>query len=64
MTVWAFILLLCCPFGEEHSIEFSAPTKTACDRMRIVVNREVNGFGLKAKIEPKCIERPKDKVRE
>ena len=54
MTIWAFIMVLCCPFGGEHTLTWStrdadsAVAEKACRRMHAVVTREIKGFGVKA----------------
>jgi hypothetical protein len=54
MTIWAFILILCCPFGSEHRLTWQTEDKDsvvaekACRRMHAVVTKEIKGFGVKA----------------
>ena len=50
MSVWVFVIILCCPAKAEHTIRWSAPTMDACWTMQRVMVREVKGFGLRATV--------------
>ena len=57
MTIWTFVLLLCCPFEVEHTIRFEARTEVACEKMRKVVAQEVKNLTLRATVDEKCTRR-------
>lgn len=50
LTVWAFVVVLCCPFGSEHTLTWSSDDERACHRMQAVVARKVKDFGVRATV--------------
>ena len=54
MTLWTFVLLLCCPFGAEHSVTFEVRTQKGCESMRKVIASQIAGYTLRAVIDEKC----------
>lgn len=56
MTVWVFVLMLCCPFAAEHTVTFEVRTQKACQSMRKVITSQIAGYTLRATVT-ECAEK-------
>ena len=56
MSVWVFVLMLCCPFSAEHTVTFEVRTEKACQSMRRVITSQIAGYTLRATVT-ECAEK-------
>ena len=50
MIVWTFVILLCCPGDQSHTITWQTATKAACEQMQRTLVSQVRQNSLNATV--------------